>query len=275
MFHSYIRMINIIVISFFIVASHVLPGSSRCEWLLRFPPQTDLQEQILKLASLQLDPELESLFDQDLWNQVRVIEIGTAAEKNLLETRGWNSSISYNPNMEALVFPADYNLDEKVVLEKYRDVLKMDRESRDQEWKSDYEIRVASKTSSADFPITLLVHELAHARFDLELRYKADTLLKKYPKLVRRLENGLVVIDLKFRVFLTERFAHEMEFLVSRTLGDSYRLPQFAHMYRDPDQAWSKISTMIFLHSGYDVNRRHLLEFLDLPLSEIFGSSLD
>ena len=233
------------------------------------PPTTGLQKDIHKLVSSpKLPKRIDTLFSKDIWQRTKVIEISTESVDKLKQGRGWDSQIVYNPNANDFVLRGDVALSDSEILKAH-----LAHKENSNPFRGDFEIHVPGESKSGMPEIVRLVHELAHAQFEILLQKNIEGIGRRYPNRVRKLYDGSWAIDTAFRTYLTERYAHEIEFLLLRDFYDVFGwrpYPEFAEGAGVP-ALWRRVSHYILVHPTYRLPRDDLKEFADLQLEEILG----
>lgn len=245
---------------------------NRCAWLLKQKGDhsTHLQSAIGELISDdKLPTRLQALFDEELWNRIQVIEIGQNTLETLRRSTGWDSAIFYSPSAHDFVLFGDISKPGEEVIATW------EQWKREIELDSDFEIHVPVLSDNETPSLIKLLHELAHVRFEIAFRANIEKLCERYPSLIRKLKNGLYFVDKPFRTFLTERYAYETELLGNAWVDRDLARKRFNGMDPDLAKSWRRISVSIFMHPGYGLTRPHLRQFVDTPLEEILGYSLD
>lgn len=123
--------------------------------------------------------------------------------------------------------------------------------------------------SSSKNDFITLIHELAHVRFAIFIRRNLKSLASRWPPNVIRKMGNQYTISGQFFMFLTERYAWEIEYQVMK-YGLRKRLVQFPlYRYENADDITfrQKISAMII--DEYEINDPRVLALKDHSISEI------
>lgn len=125
-------------------------------------------------------------------------------------------------------------------------------------------------------PLLTLVHELTHVRYDRFFRNNIEKMVGKFPPdLLRRSEDGKVLIDEQLAHYLNERFSHETEFYLVSPLRDKY----------DSYGKWQKIGDVPikdvrreisqYVRQAYEITDPRIAELDARPLSDIFLNGME
>lgn len=125
-------------------------------------------------------------------------------------------------------------------------------------------------------PLLTLVHELTHVRYDRFFRNNIEKMVGKFPPdLLRKSEDGKVLIDEQLAHYLNERFSHETEFYLVSPLRDKY----------DSYGKWQKIGDVPikdvrreisqYVRQSYEITDPRIAELDARPLSDIFLNGME
>lgn len=124
-----------------------------------------------------------------------------------------------------------------------------------------------------------LVHELAHVAFEIEFRGRIKSFVNSLPRSLAYVDqNGLPWINEDFYTFLTEQYAHELEFLALRYSHRRHFEPwlekyAWADGNVSKEEAFKKIASHIL--SVYEIQDPMVKSLSKLPLEILFSSKVD
>ena len=138
-------------------------------------------------------------------------------------------------------------------------------------------VGLAEKTSEGDMgPLLTMVHELAHVRYDKFFQNNIEKMVGKFPPdLLRRSEDGKVLIDEQLANYFTERFSHETEFYMLSPLRDKYNSFEKWKMVRDVPIKDVRREISQFVRQSYEITDPRIAELDARPLSDIFLNGME
>lgn len=128
------------------------------------------------------------------------------------------------------------------------------------------------KISPQENDVIVLIHELAHIRFDMMLEKNIEQLAQRLPpSLVRKMPDGKFEINMHFYDFLTERYAFETQYEALKEGRGKYFPNRSRHMavglgVKDSDMKM-RISAKVI--KDYEITDPEVLKLKDKPLKSI------
>lgn len=118
--------------------------------------------------------------------------------------------------------------------------------------------------------VSTVIHELAHVHFEKFIERNMDKFLPHIPPhLMRKDQNGIISINTEFFTLLTERYAHEVQYLFSVNAVGKYINKMPSKLERiNPSKYREDIANVVL--DAYKIHHEDVIPYAKIELNKIF-----